>query len=130
MRIFKQLFIDNKQPQNKFAYDYVTRQRIDKVTPQILNYFVRQGYELLKIENQDHQVVFLLLKAIEEREYTLELKYGDRWNYESRFLQVSTEFDNPDAKMIEEFVKNLFTQIEEGQIEEGDEQDGEDSESD
>ncbi|MCD6484089.1 MAG: hypothetical protein J7L47_03145 [Candidatus Odinarchaeota archaeon] len=108
MRAFKQIFIDNRHPRDEFAWDYLDKVKIDKLIPQILGHFVRDGYNPQKIKLQQHQAVFLLLKTIENREFTLELKYGSREEFENRFIQISTEMDNPELKIIETFIESIL----------------------
>jgi len=117
MRAFKQIFIDNRHPRDEFAWNYLDKVELEKVFPQILAHFIREGYNPQKIKLQQHQAVFLLLKTIENREFTLELKYGSREEFDNRFIQISTEIDNPELKSIEKFVENMLRGDKDGKSE-------------
>lgn len=105
MRAYKQLFFDNKKTDFQ-QYGISGKKIIEEGTPRLLHDLLLLNYIIEEIRLQAYQVVFLLVRG----DYTIEIKYGGRVESITRFMQLSTEANNPDWKNIENLVKRIFSE--------------------
>ena len=105
MRAYKQLFFDNKRIESQ-PYGISGKKIIEEGTPRLLHKLTLLNYIIKEITLQMHQVTLLYEKG----EYTLEIKYGGPTETILRFIQISTEIDNPDWDTIEKIARKIFTE--------------------
>ena len=112
MRAYRQLFFDNyKDVANPYRESI---DGIDRAFAELHTAIVQMEYTLKYAKMQRHQMIFMFTKIIQDREYTLEVKYGGHLSIATRFVQISTELDNPDWPTIEQTAKEYFM-VEEGE---------------